>query len=145
MKPDGQNWILFPHNLKFKQENMDTWYSKVTSKINRSLSLLLFLTCERVLVFQYVLHQIVHQLNTGLLCWFVGSLLFWLQQLHSFYIEVRDAQQNKHTESHTWGEVPLNVIKVKKKTSHFAGAVQTSRSLNLCMPTPERELQHSKT
>lgn len=88
--------------------------------MNRSLSLLLFPTCERVLIFQDVLHQIVHQLNTGLLCGFVGSLLFRLQQLHSFYTEVRDAPQNKHTEAHMGvGGVLLNVMKEKKKQLTF--------------------------
>lgn len=60
--------------------------AKQTNKrqTNRSRVLVSCITCEGVLVFQDVLHQIVHQLNTSLLCRFVGRLLFRLQQLNSF-------------------------------------------------------------
>lgn len=38
-------------------------------------------TCERLLVFEDVLDQIVDQLNTSLLGWFIRCILFRLEKL----------------------------------------------------------------
>lgn len=102
-------WSVVVHETRRSELNPFSSQSEIQTQEHKDLIMqsnsqqikkqLLFITCQRVLIFQYVLNQIVHQLNTGLLCWFVGSLLFRLQQLNSLYTKFRDAQQNKHTKA----------------------------------------------
>lgn len=90
------------------------------------------ITCNRLLMFQYVFNKIVHQLNTGLLGRFVRGILLRLEQLSSCHTEVRSVHTTPVVKPQTASETMTN-----KNNSHFGEAARTSRSLNLYMLQPE--------
>lgn len=93
-------------------------------------------TCQRFLIFEDVLNQIVDKLNTGLFGWFIRCILFRLEKLEQVRQCLKKEVLNTDKTPH-WVKTQHKI-----KYLHSEEAAQTSHSQCLDTLQPLEEIKH---